>query len=368
MIIGVRVGRADASATTSARPSRSRAACGGTIDDDECASTTAAASRPDAAGAVGRVARRVHRRRPRRRHEPRPRRRHVRDGDHVGPLAGRSTPSCASVSATRSREVFGHEPMLSCRFTHVYTDGPAPYYTWSGMGRQGSEISMWEEVKHAAAEAVLDAGGTITHHHAVGRMHRPAVRPATPRAVRRGAPRAAKARGRPRRRAEPGRADRPLIREIEGDLLRIASSGEAIGHGCNCRRRDGRARRSRRVALARARSGLSRRLPSGHVHARRRAPLARRRIRRLDLQPRDPAAARGRRPARRDRLLGAGRDRACPSERRSDDLPPADRGRHRRPALGGCAATLEAVSTDNDDVDLVVVTKQSTTGRVTTRP
>src|SRR3954454_2587935 len=71
------------------------------------------------------------------------------------------------------REVFGHEPLLSCRFTHVYPDGPAPYYTWSGMGRQGSEIAMWAEVKHAAAEAVLDAGGTITHHHAVGRMHRP---------------------------------------------------------------------------------------------------------------------------------------------------------------------------------------------------
>jgi alkyldihydroxyacetonephosphate synthase len=71
------------------------------------------------------------------------------------------------------RKVFGHEPMLSCRFTHVYTDGPAPYYTWSGMGRQGSEISMWEDVKHAAGEALLDAGGTITHHHAVGRMHRP---------------------------------------------------------------------------------------------------------------------------------------------------------------------------------------------------
>ena len=69
-------------------------------------------------------------------------------------------------------QVFDHAPMLSCRFTHVYTDGPAPYYTWSGMGRQGSEISMWEDVKHAASEAVLDAGGTITHHHAVGRMHR----------------------------------------------------------------------------------------------------------------------------------------------------------------------------------------------------
>jgi alkyldihydroxyacetonephosphate synthase len=70
-------------------------------------------------------------------------------------------------------EVFGHEPLLSCRFTHVYPDGPAPYYTWAGQGRQGSEIAMWSEIKHAASEAVLDAGGTITHHHAVGRMHRP---------------------------------------------------------------------------------------------------------------------------------------------------------------------------------------------------
>jgi alkyldihydroxyacetonephosphate synthase len=71
------------------------------------------------------------------------------------------------------KDVFGHEPLLSCRFTHVYPDGPAPYYTWSGIGPQGSELSMWAEVKEAASEAVLDAGGTITHHHAVGRMHRP---------------------------------------------------------------------------------------------------------------------------------------------------------------------------------------------------
>ncbi|MGH1488388.1 MAG: FAD-binding oxidoreductase [Acidimicrobiales bacterium] len=62
---------------------------------------------------------------------------------------------------------------LSCRFTHVYPDGPAPYYTWSGMGRQGSEISMWQEVKDAANEVIVRAGGTSTHHHAVGRMHRP---------------------------------------------------------------------------------------------------------------------------------------------------------------------------------------------------
>ena len=71
------------------------------------------------------------------------------------------------------RVVFGSTAELSCRFTHVYPDGPAPYYTWFGMGAQGSETSQWAEIKAATSEAVLGAGGTITHHHAVGRMHRP---------------------------------------------------------------------------------------------------------------------------------------------------------------------------------------------------
>ncbi len=62
---------------------------------------------------------------------------------------------------------------LACRFTHVYPDGPAPYYTFAGPGRRGSELAQWDAVKAAAAEAVLDGGGTITHHHAVGRVHRP---------------------------------------------------------------------------------------------------------------------------------------------------------------------------------------------------
>ncbi len=61
---------------------------------------------------------------------------------------------------------------LSCRFTHVYPDGPAPYYTFTAPGRRGSELSMWAEIKAAASDALIAAGGTITHHHAVGRDHR----------------------------------------------------------------------------------------------------------------------------------------------------------------------------------------------------
>lgn len=61
---------------------------------------------------------------------------------------------------------------VNCRFTHVYPDGPAPYFTILAPSRWGSQLSMWAEVKAAASEALLTHGGTITHHHAVGRDHR----------------------------------------------------------------------------------------------------------------------------------------------------------------------------------------------------
>ncbi|MEY2433944.1 MAG: alkyldihydroxyacetonephosphate synthase [Acidimicrobiaceae bacterium] len=62
---------------------------------------------------------------------------------------------------------------VTCRFTHVYPDGPAPYFSVTAPGRFGSELEMWAEIKAAASEALLTHGGTITHHHAVGRDHRP---------------------------------------------------------------------------------------------------------------------------------------------------------------------------------------------------
>ena len=62
---------------------------------------------------------------------------------------------------------------IACRFTHVYPDGPAPYYTYVGFGKQGAELEQWSAIKQAGSDAVIKAGGTITHHHAVGRQHRP---------------------------------------------------------------------------------------------------------------------------------------------------------------------------------------------------
>ncbi len=62
---------------------------------------------------------------------------------------------------------------VTCRFTHVYPDGPAPYYTILAPVNRGAELEQWAAIKQAASDAVLAAGGTITHHHAIGREHRP---------------------------------------------------------------------------------------------------------------------------------------------------------------------------------------------------
>ncbi|HEV3135160.1 MAG TPA: FAD-binding oxidoreductase [Acidimicrobiia bacterium] len=62
--------------------------------------------------------------------------------------------------------------VVTCRFTHVYPDGPAPYFTVIAPGRPGAQLEQWAVVKDAASEALVRHGATITHHHAVGRDHR----------------------------------------------------------------------------------------------------------------------------------------------------------------------------------------------------
>jgi alkyldihydroxyacetonephosphate synthase len=71
------------------------------------------------------------------------------------------------------REATGRAGEVTCRFTHVYPDGPAPYFSFHALGRHGELEAQWRTIKAAASDAVIAGGGTITHHHAVGREHRP---------------------------------------------------------------------------------------------------------------------------------------------------------------------------------------------------
>jgi len=62
---------------------------------------------------------------------------------------------------------------ISLRFTHCYPDGPASYYSVTAPAVRGEELEQWQAIKAAASDAILAQGGTITHHHAVGRDHAP---------------------------------------------------------------------------------------------------------------------------------------------------------------------------------------------------
>jgi alkyldihydroxyacetonephosphate synthase len=70
-------------------------------------------------------------------------------------------------------ETCGPGGRVFCRFTHLYPDGPAPYFTVLAPARRGEEIEQWWAIKRAVSDAIEAEGGTITHHHAVGRDHRP---------------------------------------------------------------------------------------------------------------------------------------------------------------------------------------------------
>ena len=71
------------------------------------------------------------------------------------------------------RDATGRPGQVTCRFTHIYPDGPAPYFSFHALGRHGALLEQWRAIKNAVSDALIAAGGTITHHHAVGRDHRP---------------------------------------------------------------------------------------------------------------------------------------------------------------------------------------------------
>ena len=63
-----------------------------------------------------------------------------------------------------------------CHLSHAYADGASLYFTFLARASAGDELEQWRAVKTAACDAIVEAGGTITHHHGVGRDHLPYMR------------------------------------------------------------------------------------------------------------------------------------------------------------------------------------------------
>jgi len=67
----------------------------------------------------------------------------------------------------------GTPGLVFCHLSHAYADGASLYFTFIARARHDAAVEQWRPVKRAACEAIAAHGGTITHHHGVGRDHAP---------------------------------------------------------------------------------------------------------------------------------------------------------------------------------------------------
>jgi alkyldihydroxyacetonephosphate synthase len=74
------------------------------------------------------------------------------------------------------RAALGERSLVLCHVSHLYPAGASLYFTFMAAQERGREIEQWRAAKTAASDAIVAAGGTITHHHAIGADHAPWVR------------------------------------------------------------------------------------------------------------------------------------------------------------------------------------------------
>jgi alkyldihydroxyacetonephosphate synthase len=67
----------------------------------------------------------------------------------------------------------GTPGLVGCHVSHLYPSGASLYFTFIAQREDEAPLQQWQAVKSAACDAIVGAGGTITHHHAIGRDHAP---------------------------------------------------------------------------------------------------------------------------------------------------------------------------------------------------
>jgi alkyldihydroxyacetonephosphate synthase len=67
----------------------------------------------------------------------------------------------------------GTPGLVFCHLSHAYADGASLYFTFIARARREAAVEQWAAAKRAASETIVAHGGTITHHHAIGRDHAP---------------------------------------------------------------------------------------------------------------------------------------------------------------------------------------------------
>jgi alkyldihydroxyacetonephosphate synthase len=78
---------------------------------------------------------------------------------------------CGAIAEGLSEQ--GTPGLVMCHVSHLYESGASLYFTFIARMREDDAIGQWRAVKERASGAIVDGGGTITHHHAVGVDHAP---------------------------------------------------------------------------------------------------------------------------------------------------------------------------------------------------
>jgi alkyldihydroxyacetonephosphate synthase len=115
--------------------------------------------------------------------------------------------AAVGAAVRESLDAQGTPGLVFCHLSHAYADGASLYFTYIARARHGEEVEQWRRVKQAASKAIVAAGATITHHHAVGRDHAPYME------------------------AEVGRTGLDVLRAVKGrlDPTGIMNPGKLLG-------------------------------------------------------------------------------------------------------------------------------------------
>lgn len=73
----------------------------------------------------------------------------------------------------KAAEAHGTPAYVFCHISHMYESGCSLYFTYFFREEEGKILQQWMDIKSAASNAMMEFGGTITHHHGVGQDHSP---------------------------------------------------------------------------------------------------------------------------------------------------------------------------------------------------
>jgi alkyldihydroxyacetonephosphate synthase len=62
---------------------------------------------------------------------------------------------------------------IGCHISHTYPTGACLYFTWAMKNRPGEELEQYYRMKRFVTDTIVENGGTVSHHHAIGTEHMP---------------------------------------------------------------------------------------------------------------------------------------------------------------------------------------------------